>query len=81
MQFTFDLYLIYLFPILMIWVVYIGHKRLKSRKNLSVMQEEFDAGLTEPASLHPLIDPAKCMGCGTCVKACPEQHNHRLVDH
>ncbi len=79
MQLSFDLYLIYLFPIALIWGVYIAHKRLKSRKNLAVMQEEMEAGLTEPASLHPLIDPAKCMGCGTCVKACPEQHNHPVL--
>ena len=79
MQLSLDLYLIYLFPILLIWAVYVVHKRLKSRKNLAVMQEEIEAGLTEPASLHPLIDQAKCMGCGTCVKACPEQHAHPVL--
>jgi thioredoxin reductase (NADPH) len=30
------------------------------------------AGLFEPPSLHPVIDPILCIGCGTCVKACPE---------
>jgi thioredoxin reductase/ferredoxin len=79
MYLSLDLYLVYLLPIGLIWLVYITHKRLKSRKNIAVMQEEFEAGLTEPASLHPLIDPAKCMGCGTCVKACPEQHNHPVL--
>jgi thioredoxin reductase (NADPH) len=79
MQLSFDLYLIYLLPIALIWVIYIVHKRLKSKKYLAVMQEELEAGLTEPASLHPLIDMAKCMGCGTCVKACPEQHNHPVL--
>jgi len=28
--------------------------------------------MTEPASLHPVIAPAKCLGCGACVSACPE---------
>jgi len=79
MQLSLDLYLIYLLPVVLIWAIYVGRKRLKSRKNLSVMQEEIEAGLTEPASLHPLIDPAKCMGCGTCVKACPEQNNHPVL--
>lgn len=79
MQLSFELYLIYLLPILLIWVIYITHRRLKSRKNLEVMNEEIEAGLTEPASLHPLIDLGKCMGCGTCVRACPEQHNHPVL--
>ncbi|MCU7853895.1 MAG: NAD(P)-binding domain-containing protein [Candidatus Thiodiazotropha sp. (ex Monitilora ramsayi)] len=79
MQLSADLYLIYLLPILLIWMIYVIQKKLKSRKNLAVMNEEFEAGLTEPASLHPLIDLKKCMGCGTCVKACPEQHNHPVL--
>ena len=36
------------------------------------MQEAIASGMTEPASLHPVIDPAICRGCGACVKACPE---------
>ena len=79
MQLSLELYLIYLLPVLLIWVIYGTHKKLKSRKNLAIMQEEFEAGLTEPASLHPYIDLGKCMGCGTCVKACPEQHNHPVL--
>jgi thioredoxin reductase (NADPH) len=79
MHLTPYLYLVYLLPITLIWAVYTTHKKLKSKKNQAVMNEEFEAGLTEPASLHPLIDPAKCMGCGTCVKACPEQNNHPVL--
>lgn len=30
------------------------------------------AGLNEPASLHPVVDPARCIGSGGCVRACPE---------
>ncbi len=43
------------------------------------MDEEFEAGLTEPASLHPVIDQVLCMGCGSCVDACPEQVNHPVL--
>ncbi len=42
--------------------------------SLEVKSAAIEAGLTEPASLHPLIDPDICIGCGTCVRACPE-HN------
>jgi thioredoxin reductase/Pyruvate/2-oxoacid:ferredoxin oxidoreductase delta subunit len=38
------------------------------------MKEEFDAGLTEPPSLHPIIDRSRCVGCGSCVLACPEKN-------
>jgi thioredoxin reductase/NAD-dependent dihydropyrimidine dehydrogenase PreA subunit len=79
MQFSFNFYLIYLVPIVLIWGIFITHNRLKSKKNLAIMQEEVEDGLSEPVSLHPLIDPAKCMGCGSCAKACPEQHNHPVL--
>jgi thioredoxin reductase (NADPH) len=29
-------------------------------------------GLNEPPSLHPAIDPHRCIGSGGCVHACPE---------
>lgn len=37
------------------------------------------AGLMLPVSLHPLIDPAKCLGCGACVDACPEKNVLGLI--
>jgi thioredoxin reductase/ferredoxin len=30
------------------------------------------AGLNEPPSLHPVIDPARCIGSAGCTRACPE---------
>ncbi|MDJ0806425.1 MAG: NAD(P)-binding domain-containing protein [Gammaproteobacteria bacterium] len=74
-----DFYLIYMLPILLFWMLYVLNKKRKSKRNLMLQTEEFEAGLTEPASLHPVIDPAKCMGCGTCVSACPEGHNHPVL--
>lgn len=31
------------------------------------------AGMTEPSSLHPVVDSAVCCGSRACVNACPEQ--------
>ncbi|HEX6160104.1 MAG TPA: NAD(P)-binding domain-containing protein [Thermoanaerobaculia bacterium] len=29
-------------------------------------------GIDKPSAQFPYIDPARCIGCGACVKACPE---------
>jgi thioredoxin reductase len=55
-----------------IWALYVlwrWHAEAKSRATKAAAVE---AGLVEPASLHPIIDPAKCLACGACVSACPE---------
>jgi thioredoxin reductase/NAD-dependent dihydropyrimidine dehydrogenase PreA subunit len=75
----FDLYLLYSIPVVFFWMLYALNRRMTSQRNLMIKTEEFEAGLTEPASLHPVIDPSKCMGCGTCVRACPEAHNHPVL--
>jgi thioredoxin reductase/ferredoxin len=41
--------------------------------------EAKEAGLLEPASLHPVIDPVRCLGCGACVRACPEFPQHTVL--
>ena len=45
----------------------------RERHHAEEWAEAQAAGLNEPASLHPVVDPARCIGSGTCVRACPEQ--------
>jgi thioredoxin reductase/Pyruvate/2-oxoacid:ferredoxin oxidoreductase delta subunit len=66
--------LIYIVPAMLALGIYIGSNSLKERRYLRIQREELEAGLTEPASLHPLIDLNQCIGCGACVKACPEKN-------
>lgn len=67
-------FLIYLFPLLLILFLYVTRRKKIEKQNLIFQKEQFEAGLTEPVSLHPVIDPAKCIGCTACADACPEQN-------
>jgi len=71
--------LVYAVPLLAIWVWYVGRRQRKEQRAAAVLQRVTSAGLAEPASLHPVIDPYKCIGCGSCVKACPEQPEHEVL--
>lgn len=64
---------LYLAPFLMILALYVNHQHRKNRRGEIKLKQAKEAGLTEPASLHPVIDLAKCCGSGACVKACPEK--------
>jgi thioredoxin reductase (NADPH) len=48
-------------------------QKRKRRDAEQVLAESKQAGLNEPASLHPVVDPNRCFGSGACVKACPEE--------
>ena len=41
--------------------------------SVAVLEKSVENGMTEPPSLHPVVDQAQCCGAGACVKACPEQ--------
>src|SRR5512141_3102666 len=73
------LLLVYAAPLLAIWAWYLGRRRSKERHNRAVLEKAASAGFAEPASLHPVIDAARCIGCGSCVKACPEQPEHHVL--
>jgi thioredoxin reductase (NADPH) len=75
-----NLLLIYALPMLAVWFGYAWMRRRRHRRAFQKLQASREAGLTEPASLHPWIDPARCLGCGSCVDACPEGEILGLVD-
>ena len=54
--------------------------RLRERMNREEMARAARLGLDEPVSLHPYIDPDRCIGSGACVSACPEKKILGVVD-
>ncbi len=54
------------------WVFTCGEAAAGTIASRRVLEESIASGMTEPASLHPLIDPARCLGCASCISACPE---------
>lgn len=74
------LMLVYLLPVGVIWLAFAGLANWRSRKALAVLEDNKNAGLADPPSLHPLIDPARCLGCGACVHACPEKSILAIID-
>ena len=70
---------IYVMALVVIIALYARRQRRIHSRDLSVLEDTIASGMTEPASLHPLIDASKCLGCGACVKACPETSHHDVL--
>ena len=51
----------------------VAYQVRKDRKAKALLAEARTLGSHETASLHPLVDEGLCIGCGECVKGCPEQ--------
>jgi thioredoxin reductase (NADPH) len=64
---------IYFVPLLLLVLYYYFRRNKKESAAAAQLKENVEAGLTEPSSLHPLIDEEKCLGAGSCVIGCPEE--------
>lgn len=62
-------------------IIYFLHERKKNRRAAEILQKSLERGQDEPVSLHPYIDPDKCIGAGACVAACPEQNVLGLINN
>lgn len=72
--------LVYAVPVIIVWAIYIGRRKLASKNNSRILESTLTAGLTEPVSLHPKINRDLCIACNSCAIACPEQNVLGIVD-
>ena len=68
-------YLIYGLPVVLLLVWHVMRRRRFERRSEEIRER---TGRAEPASLHPVINQ-RCIGCASCVKACPEQEHHAIL--
>src|SRR5262245_39924508 len=59
------------FVLILGWYL-LGHRK-DNREGKERLKQAIEQGLNEPSSLHPIIDPAKCLNSRACVAACPEE--------
>ncbi len=64
---------LYAIALAVVWTLYLRRRRRIEREHAQQLQQSLEAGLAEPPSLHPVIDPTRCLGSSSCVAACPEQ--------
>lgn len=69
---------LYGLPLLFILLFYFWKRASAQKTSQQVFDEAVASGLTEPASMHPIVNHSLCLGCASCVKACPENDKNVL---
>lgn len=64
--------LAYLAPLVVVVMVYVYRWRSQEAQASAALLRSVKSGLTDPPSLHPVVDPNICVGAGGCTRACPE---------
>jgi thioredoxin reductase/ferredoxin len=70
---------LYLVPVTGILIWYLRARRRRESAAILAAEEALEASMTDPPSLHPVIDLTRCVGCRSCVNACPEQNTHPVL--
>jgi thioredoxin reductase/ferredoxin len=71
--------IVYFMPMALILYMYVRRKRARVRADAAARLAALETGLTEPPSLHPVINPARCIGCAACATVCPEMPEHTVI--
>lgn len=63
---------LYAAVIVAVMVLYLRRQKKVQAVDQAQLRESIESGLAEPPSLHPVIDPYRCIGSSSCVTVCPE---------
>ncbi len=63
---------LYGLPVAVFVVIHVVRRVRRNAANAKELEAAIKAGLSEPVSLHPVVDPSRCVGSGACVNVCPE---------
>lgn len=66
------LWTLYFTPLALALGIHAWRRQNREARSRAVLEASIEAGLTEPSSRYPIVDPAVCMGGGACARACPE---------
>lgn len=75
----YSVYAVYVLPLLILYLVVLKRRTKVSALGSATYRESIAAGLTQPPSLHPVVDPNLCIGCESCIHACPEYPVHHVL--
>lgn len=64
---------LYFLPLLLALLFYLRRHRKRERRDRARFEKTKQSGISEPLTLHTVIDTNKCIGSGACIKACPEK--------
>jgi thioredoxin reductase (NADPH) len=73
------IYLVYALPLLLLYYFVSRKRRVLEATSSETWNEALASGMTQPPSLHPVIDPTRCIGCESCIHACPEFPAHQVL--
>ena len=59
--------------VLFLWYRHHIKRSQKEAAHVAEWQDAVVKGMTEPPSLHPVINTGRCIGSASCVRACPEE--------
>lgn len=76
---TFIILLVAFALVVLIVGPYVRSHLRSERQAIAAQKEAVEQGLYVPASLHPVVDPNRCIGTANCVAVCPEKNVLGLI--